>query len=141
MCAPQTILMVDDDVDVLATGSAAFEAAGYRVVTAENAESGFAAATTEKPALIVLDLMMEEADSGVQLARRLRREPATQGIPIVILTGVRKATGFDFTPASRDDFEWIGADAWIEKPVGARDLVGLVTGLLEAARSREAEAQ
>jgi CheY-like chemotaxis protein len=141
METPRTILMVDDDVDLLAASSAALEAAGYRVVTAEDAESGFTAAASEQPALIVLDLMMEEADSGVRLARRLRREPATQAIPIVILTGVRKATGFDFQPMTQDDFAWIAADAWVEKPIAVRQLVGLVAGLLEAGRSQEGEAR
>ena len=131
MGAAQTILIVDDDVDFIATGRAALESAGYRVVAADDAESGFAAAMAERPGLILLDLMMEETDSGVRLAHQLRREPATKDIPIVILTGVRRATGFDFTPITREDYEWIGADAWVEKPVAPRALAGLAARVLE----------
>ena len=134
MSTPQTILIVDDDLDFTAVAGAALEAAGYRVVTAEDAERGFDTALAERPNLILLDLMMEETDSGVRLAHQLRRDPTTQAIPIVILTAVRKATGFDFAPTARDDYNWIGADAWIEKPIAPRDLVQLAARLLETPR-------
>jgi CheY-like chemotaxis protein len=131
---PQTILIVDDDMDFAAVAGAALEAAGYRVVTAEDAERGLETAIAERPDVILLDLMMEETDSGVRLAHQLRRDATTQATPIVILTAVRQATGFDFTPTAREDYGWIGADAWIEKPIAPRDLVQLAARLLETPR-------
>lgn len=131
MSAPKTILIVDDDLDFIAVAGAALEGAGYRVVTAEDAGRGFEMAIAERPDLILLDLMMEETDSGVRLAHQLRRDPITQDTPTVILTAVRKATGLDFAPTARQDYDWIGADAWIEKPIAPRELVQLAARLLE----------
>jgi CheY-like chemotaxis protein len=131
--AAQTILIVDDDDDFVAVSRAALESAGYEVLTAGDAASGLQTAIERRPGLIVLDLMMEETDSGVRLAHELRRDPGTRDTPIVILTAVRNATGFDFAPIAREDYEWIGADEWIEKPISPRDLVSLAARLLEGA--------
>jgi CheY-like chemotaxis protein len=132
MSIPATILIVDDDVDFAAAARAVLEGLGYRVVSAEAAEGGLEIARKEKPGLILLDLMMEEVDSGVRLAHQLRRDPDTSGIPIVILTGVRMATGFEFAPVTPQDYEWIRADAWVEKPVRPRQLAELAARLLPA---------
>jgi len=130
MSMPATILIVDDDVDFATVARTVLEGLGYRVVSAEAAEPGLEVARREKPGLILLDLMMEEMDSGVRLAHQLRRDPDTNQTPIVILTGVRKATGFEFAPVTPDDYEWIRADAWMEKPVRPRELAELATRLL-----------
>ena len=130
MNTPPTVLIVDDDVDFAAAARAVLEGLGYRVVSAEAAETGLELARRERPGLILLDLMMEEVDSGVRLAHQLRRDPDTSGIPIVILTGVRQATGFEFAPVSPQDYEWIRADAWVEKPVRPRELAALASRLL-----------
>jgi CheY-like chemotaxis protein len=131
MGTQRTILIVDDDVDWLAAAQAMLEAAGHRVLTAEDETSGMAAARAEHLDLIVLDLMMEETDSGVRLAHRLRASPETQHIPIIILTGVRAATGFEFCPETPADYAWIGADAWIEKPICAGELLALAAQFTE----------
>lgn len=133
----KTVLIVDDDVDFLAIGAAVLEAAGYRVVSAEDVTSGLRLADSEHPDVILLDLMMEETDSGVQLEHQLRRRPATRKIPIALLTSVRDVTGLDFTPATHDDYAWIGAEAWVEKPIASGDLVALVSHLLGSAPRRE----
>lgn len=132
MSAATTILIVDDDADFVAVSRAALESAGYDVLVAEDAPSGFRTAVERRPDLILLDLMMEETDSGVRLAHDLRRDPATRRTPIVILTAVRQATGFDFTSSGREDREWIAADEWIEKPIAPWDLVNLAARLLAA---------
>ena len=127
-----TILIVDDDPDLLSAAQAVLEGIGYRVLTEGTAEDGLTTARSERPGLIILDLMMEEADSGVRLAHQLRRDPDTQAIPVVIFTGVRRATGFDFAPVTREDHDWIGADAWVEKPIRPRELAELAQRLDEA---------
>jgi CheY-like chemotaxis protein len=130
MSAPRTILVVDDDVDFVAIARASLEGAGYRVVAEEAAGAGLETARREQPELILLDLMMEETDSGVRLARELRREQETRDIPIAILTAVRQVRGFDFAPNTREDYDWIGADAWVEKPIAPAELVKLAERLL-----------
>ena len=134
MPEPDTILIVDDDPDFVAAARTILEGIGYRVVAAGVEDEGFAVARSERPGLILLDLMMEETDSGVRLAHRLRSDPDTRGIPIVILTGVRRATGFDFRPLTAEDYEWIAADAWLEKPVGPRQLADLARRMLPEGR-------
>ena len=129
MSAPPTILVVDDDIDFVAVVRAALEWAGYRVL-AEDAAAGLETARREQPGLILLDLMMEDTDSGVRLARELRRQPETEHIPIAILTAVRQVTGFGFTPTTPEDYEWIGADAWVEKPIASAELIKLAQRLL-----------
>jgi CheY-like chemotaxis protein len=128
-----TILIVDDDGDFVAAARAVLEGHGYRVVAAESTAAGFDAAKRERPSLILLDLMMEEADSGVRLAHQLRGDPLTEDVPIAILTSVRKVTGFGFTPTKAEDYEWISADAWVEKPVPPRQLAELAARLLPKA--------
>jgi CheY-like chemotaxis protein len=131
MSTPKTILIADDDVDWLSAAQAILEAAGHRVLTAEDETSGMAAARSERLDLILLDLMMEETDSGVRLAHRLRASPATQHIPIIILTSVRAATGFEFSPETAADYAWIAADAWIEKPIPPAKLLALAAQFAE----------
>jgi signal transduction histidine kinase/CheY-like chemotaxis protein len=80
-----TILAIDDDpmalelVDVILSGE------GFQVLKASSGEEGLAAAHLERPALIILDLLMPEVD-GFAVVERLRADPATAAIPIVILT-------------------------------------------------------
>jgi CheY-like chemotaxis protein len=83
--APTTILAIDDDP--LATGllAAILEPEGYRVLQAAGGEEGIALAVAERPALIVLDLTMPGTD-GFAVVERLRGEPASAAIPIVILS-------------------------------------------------------
>ena len=91
--APTTILAIDDDP--LATGllAAILEPEGYRVLQAAGGEEGLALATAERPALIVLDLTMPGTD-GFAVVERLRAEPASAAIPIVILSA-RELTAAD----------------------------------------------
>ena len=131
MTNPKTILLVDDDPDFTAVVEATLTAAGYRLLAAADEASGFELARAEGPDLALLDLMMEENDSGARLAHRLRRELPDWRAPIVILTAVRSATAFDFRPATADDFAWVGADAWVEKPITPQKLIALVSALLK----------
>jgi CheY-like chemotaxis protein len=141
MSTQKTILIVDDDVDWLSAAEAILEAAGHRVLTAEDETSGMAIARSERLDLIVLDLMMEETDSGVRLAHRLRASPETQHTPIIILTSVRAVTGFEFSPETAADYAWIAAEAWIEKPVRPGELLALATQYTEQQPVQRGEQQ
>ncbi|MFP3643067.1 response regulator [Paraburkholderia sp. SIMBA_054] len=80
-----TILLVDDDVKILRPLRVILEAEGYDVLTAEDGEAAVAVTAFGRPDLIVTDWMMPGVD-GVELCRRVRADPATAGIPIVVLT-------------------------------------------------------
>ncbi len=79
------VLAVDDDPMALELLQAILQPAGYTVVTAAGGEEGVAAARRECPDLVILDLLMPDID-GFTVVERLRANPATSAIPIIILT-------------------------------------------------------
>ena len=82
---PAKVLAIDDDPMAVDLIQAVLEPAGYRVLTASGGEEGIAVAIRELPDLVILDLLMPDVD-GFAVVERLRAEPATKPIPIVILT-------------------------------------------------------
>jgi len=84
---PELILIVDDDEDVREAVSTALEGAGYRTAEAEDGREAlaFMRNAEDKPALLLLDLMMPSMD-GWQLRAKLRSDPELAAIPIVIMT-------------------------------------------------------
>jgi CheY-like chemotaxis protein len=80
-----TILAIDDDPMALELVDAILSQEGFRIIKAYGGEEGVAVARRETPALIILDLLMPELD-GFAVVERLRADPATATIPIVILT-------------------------------------------------------
>ena len=79
------ILVVDDEVYILHILDFSLGAEGFEVITANNGELAIEKAKQEKPNLIVLDIMMPVLD-GYETCRRLKREPETKNIPVVLLT-------------------------------------------------------
>jgi len=79
------VLAIDDDPMAIELIEAVLQPEGYTVLTAMGGEDGVATAVRERPALVILDLMMPEVD-GFTVVERLRADPATAGVPIIILT-------------------------------------------------------
>ena len=79
------LLVIDDDADTRERMSARLSQEGWRVATAENGRTGLAAVATERPCLILLDLMMPEMD-GFTFLRTLRAKPGWTSIPVIVLT-------------------------------------------------------
>ena len=119
--AEKTILVVDDEADVIAYLTALLSDAGYRVVTANNGQQAIEQVGAEKPDLVSLDITMPEK-SGVRFYREMREDPAQADVPIVIVTGVTSTYG---GPGKQADFEkFISSrkkirppDAFFEKPI------------------------
>ncbi len=120
----KTILVVDDDIDLVEVIRVTLEHEGFSVIDAQSGERGLALAKEKLPNLILLDVMMGQVDEGFQTAYSLREDPKTQQIPILMLTAVTDQTGFDFDPSKDQDF--LPVDEFIEKPVSPRRLVDLV---------------
>lgn len=113
------ILLVDDDVDFLAVTGTELEQAGFAVVTAEDGEQGFQRALEGKIDVAVLDVIMETPDAGFRLARRLRRDPRTRHLPLLMLTSLNDLNRHkgQFTLSDRDlDDTWLPIDRFVEKP-------------------------
>lgn len=119
------ILVVDDDLDLVETCRIVLEKAGHSVLTAHNPTEGRATLEKEKPDLLVLDVMMDQPDDGIQMAQQLRRE----GIhtPILMLTSLAKVTGMGYG----QDSDMVPVDIFQEKPVAPSRLLELVDQLLK----------
>jgi two-component system phosphate regulon response regulator PhoB len=118
----QTVLVVDDEKDIVELIRYNLAQAGYRVVTAGDGQQALDLARRDRPDLVVLDLMLPVM-SGVEVARILRQDEKTRAIPIVMLTARGSETdrivGFE-----------IGADDYVVKPFSPRELVLRVHAIL-----------
>ena len=120
------ILIVDDDPpDVVEACTLVLEHQGYQVASACNRDSGMKAVEKEKPDLLILDVMMEQPDDGLRMARDLRSEG--KKLPILMLTSISKVTGMEF---DRDD-EMVPVNDFVEKPVDAAILLERIETLLK----------
>jgi two-component system alkaline phosphatase synthesis response regulator PhoP len=115
----QTILVVDDEPEIVKLVRAYLERAGYRVVTAQDGREALWATRHEKPDLIILDLTMPEMD-GLDFTRRLRQERNT---PIIMLTARVEET-------DRIIGLELGADDYVTKPFSPREIVARVRAVL-----------
>ena len=120
------ILIVDDDPDMVAAGRMVLEKEGYEVSSAPNVVAGLRAVEEYAPDLLILDVMMEEPDDGLRMARDLRRKGHT--LPILMLTSVNQALGIHIGA----DPEIVPVDDFQEKPADPVTLVQKVKRLLEA---------
>lgn len=122
---PKLVLCIDDDPDILASLRVVLEAGGYRVVAAANAAEGRRVAAESRPDAILVDLMMEQIDSGVKLVRELRA--AGTRTPIYMLS----STG-DYLQGAADPEE-LGIDGVFQKPLDPAILLALLGRKLKAA--------
>lgn len=123
--AAQTVLIVDDDPNVVALSRMYLERDGYRVLSAGDGASGLALAREERPHLVVLDLMLPRLN-GLDVCRSLRREPDTQAMPVIMLTARVEE---DDRLAGLD----LGADDYVTKPFSPRELAARVRAVLRRA--------
>ncbi|MBU1699861.1 MAG: response regulator [Candidatus Eisenbacteria bacterium] len=126
----RTILIIDDDIDLVEVIRLTLEAEGFEVIDAQNGARGIELARQKNPDIILLDVMLEDIDEGFQVAYELRKGDDTKDIPILMLSAVSDQTGYSF---DRDkDQEFLPVDEFIEKPVSPKALVDLVRKHLPA---------
>lgn len=132
----KTVLLVDDDIDLLDINRITLEGEGFNVLTAENAEQALRIATTTQVDVAVLDVMMTTPTEGFLLARALRQDERTKKIPLLMLTSVNaehESQGSSFRITDRDkDPQWLPVDRFVDKPVKPEQLVSLVRTLAGA---------
>jgi DNA-binding response OmpR family regulator len=104
----QTILVADDDPEIVTMLTLRLAKRGYRVVTASDGQAALDSVRTEKPVLVVLDVMMP-SKTGWEVARALRQDPETAGVKILMLTAIGQQVNEMTSPL-------YGADAYLDKP-------------------------
>lgn len=125
------ILIVEDDADIAESLHYNFKREGFRATIAESGEKGLRLALDENttPSLIILDLMLPGM-SGMELCRRLRREPLTEKTPIIMLTAKaaesERISGLDS-----------GADDYVVKPFSVKEVIARVRAVLRRAEKEE----
>jgi CheY-like chemotaxis protein len=133
MTVKKTVLLVDDDNDLVDINRAALEGAGFEVLTAHNGDAGFVCAAGHAVDVAVIDVMMDTPTDGFTLARRLRDDPRTRQIPLLMLTGMNtenEAIGSFVRFSDRDrNPQWLPVDRFADKPIATTELVALVRTL------------
>src|SRR5215203_6826517 len=128
----ESILIIEDDADIAESLHYNLKREGFRPTIAESGEKGLRIALDEKttPSLIILDLMLPGM-SGMELCRRLRREPLTEDTPIIMLTAkaaeTDKIAGLD-----------TGADDYIVKPFSVKEVIARVRAVLRRSEKESA---
>jgi len=117
------VLVVDDEEYIQHILNFSFGAEGYDVVTAADGEEGIKKAKSEKPDIIVLDIMMPKMD-GYEACKRLKTDPSTKGIPVILLTA--KGREVDRKLGSQ-----AGADDYVVKPFSPGRLIERVEGMMK----------
>jgi phosphate regulon transcriptional regulator PhoB len=124
-----TILVIDDEPDLLELVEFNLKKDGYEVIVAKNGQSGLEIAQKHLPDLIVLDLMMPGVD-GLEVCRQLRGDSRTRQIPMIMLTAKS-------AEADRIVGLELGADDYVTKPFSPRELVARVRALLRRATTTQ----
>ena len=122
------ILIVDDDPDIIEAGKLVLEREGFEVEGAPNKSEGLKKLEEIKPDLLILDVMMEEPDDGLRMARDIRKAGHT--LPIIMLTSVNAAMGLNIDK----DEEMVPVDEFQQKPVEPATLVAKVQKLLASTK-------
>ncbi len=122
------ILLVDDDPDILDQVTAILSNAGYEVVSAQDETSAEEALLRTRPDLAIVDLMMEEKDSGFVLSYQIKK--LYPGTPVILLTAVTGATGLSFASQSEEAQSWTKFDRMLDKPIRGEQLIAEVQRLL-----------
>jgi len=117
----KTILIVDDDFDLLSQTEINLKNEGYNVIACNGQDEAEAAFKKNRPDMVVTDLMMESLDGGFALSQYIKKKDPT--IPIIVITGVEHQTGMKFSFGTEEERAMIKADALLAKPMKFPDLL------------------
>jgi two-component system, OmpR family, phosphate regulon response regulator PhoB len=125
------VLVVDDDADVTKLVSKLIERAGYEAIVAKNGVEGMGKVREDKPALIILDVVMPK-QSGIRMYRELKTDGLFKDIPVIMLSAIAPKSFFR-SQQVLDEFRGQSVpqpEAYIEKPEEPEELVELMQKLL-----------
>jgi len=119
-----SILVVDDDPEIVTLLTLRLGKRGYKVATAEDGHRALALAKEAPPDLVLLDVMMP-GKSGWEVARALKQDPSTRDVKIIMLSAIGEKTNALTAPI-------YGADAHVDKPFEFDKLEGVISELLSS---------
>jgi DNA-binding response OmpR family regulator len=125
----KTVLIVDDDSDYLAQMELQVKRLGYDVVTADTQKEGEDLIKKQQFDLAIIDLMMENKDSGFILCYKMKQK--NPSMPVIIASAVTAETGLSFGVETAADRSWIKADTFIEKGIRPDQLEREINKLLK----------
>jgi two-component system phosphate regulon response regulator PhoB len=123
------IVVIEDEADILEVIRYNLAREGYKVITSRDGEEGLATVRKEAPDLLLLDLMLPGLD-GIEICRRLKEDPVTRPIPIVMVTA--KGEESDIVLGLG-----VGADDYVAKPFSPKELLARVKAVLRRGPLRE----
>jgi CheY-like chemotaxis protein len=122
--APKQAVIIDDEPDITTFFGTVLGDAGWDVRTANDPNQGIALAQEQPPDVVLLDVMMPER-GGLSTLIALRKDPRTQNVPVVLITGIQDNLTADFE-AFLDRFKKYHPDAYLQKPVESPELLKTV---------------
>jgi CheY-like chemotaxis protein len=116
------ILIVDDDPSFLEICSAILEESDYQVTTASSSKEGLQKLLSERPDLLLLDIMMATMDEGLNFATSIKQSEDLSKIPIMIVSAQPDAEK-GYQRSVDKEMDWISAEMFMEKPINPQDLL------------------
>ncbi len=129
---PKNIMIIDDEEDIRTYLMAVLEDNGFQTCTPAQEENVMHALQREQPDLVLLDIMMPRR-SGISIFRDLRNTAQIEHVPVALISGIEKATGFfnGEIGALPDGTDLRPPDGFIEKPIRIEQLLEVVEKILE----------
>jgi CheY-like chemotaxis protein len=120
------ILVVDDDPDFVRATKLVLEKNGHDVITASSGDSGYRRAKEDRPAMVVLDVIMDTVLDGLSVTQRMHDDAELQDIPIIMVTSIANTDYAELFPTD----EFIHINAFLSKPFSAEALMKQVNKYL-----------
>ncbi len=124
----KTVLLADDD-EVFVDAVKSVLETQFDVRAVFNGTQALAAVAEEKPDVMVLDVMMDHLSEGLEVARKIKSDPETSAIPVIMLTGVDEVYNYRMEVGE----SYVPHDRYLEKPVAPQELLAAIEEVLEAA--------
>jgi CheY-like chemotaxis protein len=126
----KTVLVVDDDADILEQMKMILGNAGFNVDTCESRREAEEYIAGSRPDISIVDLMMETSDAGFVLCHHLKKK--YPGLPLIVFTSTSAETGIEFDTVTAEERSWIKADVLMHKPARPEQILREVNRLLHA---------
>ena len=130
MSEKQHILVIDDDPQLVETVTTLLSSVGYQTSSAHTIEKGFELARSQKPDLILLDVLFDfqPGPDGIQFSQQLHEDPVLKDVPVIMLSGVKQAVDFPYEYSP--DPTYMPVKAFIDKPVKPDKLLAEIEKVL-----------